>query len=311
MKFGSALSTAWQSFFFKPYSSLPISVFRILFGLLALEYANLLSEDILTWFGPNGTISFDCMQRMLGSSCLDLLCFLPRTDETVLVFFGIFVLSAIFVTLGLFTRLSTVVLYLTLSSLHYRNPIILNSGDDLLRVYSFFMLFAPAGDYLSIDALWKKRQKPGWQPEARSPWAQRLIQIEICLLYLQYTVTKLLDPYWLNGSAVYYVLISPELERFPLFFDRHSLLVSQILTWGTLVQEALLCTLIWSRKYKYYVLAAGLFFHFCLDYCLNIPIFQHVIVCSYILFVEPQDLQKFFDNCKSRFLLPKKKTRAD
>ncbi len=300
------LISAWRNFFFTPCSPLPICVFRILFGLLCLAFAFLIAPDILIWYGPYGVISLDLMNQILGSSCLDLFAFIPQTDRAASSLFYLFVFSAVLVTLGVFTRPSQILLYFLLSSLHFRNPTIINGGDDLLRVYSFFLIFAPTGECLSVDNLIRKQKNPQHTVPLKSPWPLRLIQIEITLLYLEYTVTKLFDMHWLNGTAVYYVLLSPELQRFPLFFDRHNLLIAQALTWGTLVIEFSLFTLIWVRKYRYYVLIFGFLFHMCLDYCLNIPLFQFVIVSSYVLFIDPSDLQLILNKIKAPFL-PKAK----
>lgn len=284
----------WCSFFFAPSSTLPLSLFRIFYGLLALEAGILIAPDLLTWYGVHGTLRPAIAEQIYGKLCVDLLLFLPRNDETVIAFFCVYLLSALFVSLGLFTRFSTIALYLTLSSFHFRNPQIINSGDDLLRVYSFFMMFAPAGDQLSLDRWLKKRNKSSGmeEPALRSLWPQRLIQIEITLLYMQYFVTKIVDSYWLDGTAVYYVLVSSELERFPVFFDRQNIWISRFLTYSTLVAEFALCTLIWVKKFRYWVLLIGVLLHLGLEYCLNIPIFQHVILASYILFIDEKDLAK-------------------
>ena len=124
----------WRSFFFRPSSTLPLSLFRILFGFLAFEVGLLLAPDLLTWYGTQGTFRPEAAEQILGQRCFDILLFLPRNDDSVIAFFCVYMLSALFVCLGLFTRFSTVILYIALSSLHFRNPQIINSGDDLLRV---------------------------------------------------------------------------------------------------------------------------------------------------------------------------------
>ena len=285
----------WRDFFFTPSSAFPISLFRIVFGLLALEVGILIAPDLLTWYGVSGTLRPETAQEIFGKLCLDFLLFLPRSNESVIAFFSIYIISALMVCLGLFTRFSTVLLFITLSSFHFRNPQIINAGDDLLRVYAFFMMFAPAGEHLSIDQWLKRKKSPDLQPRLRSLWPQRLIQIEISLIYIQYFLTKAMDSYWLDGTAVYYVLVSRELERFPVPFDRTSIWVSKALTYFTLLAEFALGTLIWVKKLRYAVLLLGLSLHLGLEYCLNIPIFQQVILASYILFIDSKDLERVFN----------------
>lgn len=306
------LKTLWHSwckFFFMPSSTLPISLFRILFGFLAFEVGLLIAPDLLTWYGTQGTFRPQAAEQILGQLCFDILLFLPRNDDAVIAFFCIYMLSALFVCLGLFTRFSTVVLYLTLSSFHFRNPQIINSGDDLLRVYSFFMMFAPAGEQLSLDRLIKRKISANdTTPKLRSLWPQRLIQIEITLIYLQYFLTKAMDSYWLDGTAVYYVLVSPELQRFPIFLDRHNIWVSRFLTYFTLIAEFALGALIWVKELRYGILLIGLMLHLGLEYCLNIPIFQQVILASYVLFIDHKDLERVMSWVKQKQAFSAKKS---
>lgn len=53
---------------------------------------------------------------------------------------------------GYRTRLFTVVCWLFLLSLHNRNPLVQQAGDDLLRLILFWGMFLPWGYYYSIDA---------------------------------------------------------------------------------------------------------------------------------------------------------------
>lgn len=317
MNFARALWSSWCDFFFTPSSTLPLCLFRVLYGALALEAAALIAPDLLTWYGVHGTVRPETAQQLLGPLCLDLILYLPQNDNFVIAFFALHVLSALAVCLGLGTRFSSIVLFFTLSSFHFRNPMITNSGDDLLRVYSFFMMFAASSDHLSLDSLLRKRFGKGSNNSSltqevqeslaplRSLWPQRLIQIEITLLYMQYFVTKIVDPYWLDGTAVYYVLASKELERFPIFLDRSNILISRFLTYYTLFAEFALCAFIWVKQFRYWVLLAGLILHIGLDYTLNIPIFQQVILASYVLFIDPSDLERFWCRIRARSISAK------
>ncbi len=305
------LRDAWRKFFFQPVPAVNLCLFRIFFGLVVLESAFLNLADVPTWYGVNGTLGREIVTNVLGSKCLDLLLFLPPTDSAVWSFYFVHIISAFCFTIGLFTRVSSIALYFTMSSLHFRNPVIINAGDDLMRVYSFFLMFSPAGATLSIDNLLRKRKpdsehsKRGSEPAVAedctiTPWTQRLIQLELTLAYFQYFWTKVGGNTWIDGTAVYYVLNNTTIEHFPWPLDRRNILVAKLLTWGTLVIEFFLWNLIWVKRFRYYVLFGGVLLHLGLEYTLNIPVFQHVILVSYILFVDPVHLKKILDFVRSK-----------
>ena len=51
------------------------------------------------------------------------------------------------------TQLATVASFVLLASLHTRLPVVLNGGDDVLRVFMFWAMFLPLGRVWSFDAV--------------------------------------------------------------------------------------------------------------------------------------------------------------
>jgi predicted DCC family thiol-disulfide oxidoreductase YuxK len=195
-----------------------------------------------------------------------------------------------------------VIVYLTLITLHHRNSLILNSGDTFLRLATFFMMFAPAGAALSLDRLMRiARGKEEGEPEPRAPWAQRLIQCQLAFLYLYAFVWKVLGSMWLSGTAVYYTSRIAEFWRFKLPYVFEHIWTIKLWTWATLVIELALGTLVWIKEFKYWVLLAGVLLHLGIDYTMNIPLFGYTMMGAYILFVEPEDLRRFFGWVTGRF----------
>jgi hypothetical protein len=286
---------SWDKFWFTPQSTLPVCVFRIMIGLLILEAHLLMAPDWLNWYTDKGVYSLSTCQQYLGAACIDLLIFFPQTDVTVYTFMAIFLISTVCFTLGLFTRWSTLLTFIMLTTLNHRNPIILNGGDTVLRCCMFWMLFAPSGELLSLDR-WIKTRWGGEQLEAdpkRSMWSWRLLQLQVCAVYCQCFWSKTLGASWLDGTALYYVLHEREYLRFPLPFNIENIWISRCMTWGTLVVEFAIWSLIWVKEFRYYVLAAALCLHIGIEYSMNIPVFEQIMIASLILFVEPSDIRWF------------------
>ena len=83
-----------------------------------------------------------------------------------------------------------------------------------MRLLCFWLIFAPAGLSLSLDH-WLKQRKEPLDPKA-APWAQRLMQINMSLLYAQAFMKKIIGITWQNGSAVYFSSLMVEMQRFPM-----------------------------------------------------------------------------------------------
>jgi hypothetical protein len=287
------LVNAWNKFFFAPQSPKPISLFRILYGCAVIATLVLLRPDWLTWYGPHAWISLATIRQVEPGVRLNLFTIIPQTDLAINTLFWVFLVAAVFLTAGLFTRLSTLIVFVCLTSIHQRNLYMNHGGDTFLRVAGFFLIFAPAGAAFSIDRLIRvRRGKEGAEIQPRSPWAQRMIQFELALIYFTSFWWKSMGAPWVDGTALYYVLHLEEVRRFPIPHWIEQPLILKLGSWFTLALEFSLGVLIWIKEFRYPLLLLGLLFHLCLEYTLNIPMFQWDVLTAYILFVDPADLDR-------------------
>lgn len=301
----------WDEFWFSEQSPAPVCLFRILFGLLVLETAILWSPDLLTWFGPHGVLSMDTTRSFLnlpGFNIFNMPRFsfffvLPNSDQTVIVLFCLIVVFALFVTIGLFTRVSLVAVFLLLLSFDHRNLLMMNGADTLLKLFALILVFSPAGAMFSLDYLIRKRQGKApadpWQIRS-SMWTERLLQLQVAAVYCQSFGFKIIGEHWQDGTAIYYVSKLEEVARFPVPFLFDHLWTCRLLTWGTLLVELALWTLVWFKGVRYYVLLAGVALHLGIDWALNLPVFEYVMIASFINFVDPSDLKRALDFLTSK-----------
>jgi hypothetical protein len=296
-----ALLQAWDKFFFAPQSPIPISLFRVLYGLVVTATLLLLRPDWLNWYGVHAWVTLQTMAKVEPGPRLNLFTLIPQDDSWVNALFWLFLGFAVLLTIGLLTRVSSVAVFLALASIQQRNLFMTHAGDTFLRVAGFFLIFAPAGAAFSIDRLIRIRAgklDPATQP--RSPWAQRMIQFELALLYFVSFWWKSMGITWVNGTALYYVNHLEEIQRFPLPGWVQLPIVLKLGTWLTLGLEFSLGVLIWFKELRYPLLLLGLLFHLCLEYWLNIPMFQWDVLTAYVLFVDPKDLEKVLDRIRPR-----------
>lgn len=296
-----AVAAAWNRFFFAPQSPVLIALFRVLYGLLVIADLILLRPDWLTWYGSHAWISRSTMHSVEPGIRLNLFSLLPQGDGWAEALFWVFLGSAVLLTIGLLTRISSIGVFLCLVSIQQRNLFILNPGDGFLRVAGFFLMFAPASAALSLDRLiriWKGKEGP--EIELKPPWAQRMIQFEMAIVYLATFWWKSIGADWVDGTALFYVYHLDETRRFPLpAWILHPAVV-RLGTWLTLALEFSLGTLVWFKELRYPVLLLGVCLHLILEYSLNVPLFQWVILSSYVLFIDPADLSRVWEWVSSR-----------
>ncbi len=284
---------AWNQFFFAPQSPTPVSLYRIFYGICVVATLILLRPDWLAWYGVHGWVTLSTMRQIEPGTRLNLFTVIPQNDFWIGALFWVFLGSAILLTLGFLTRLNTVIVFLCLTSIHQRNLYILHGGDKFLRLAAFFLIFAPAGAAFSLDRLIRMRRgKQGAEIQLTSPWAQRMIQFQLALLYFMSFWWKSLGAPWVNGTALYYVNHLDELRRFPLPLWMRQPLLLKAASWLTLALEFSLGVLIWFKELRYPLLLLGLLFHLTLEYWLNIPMFQWDVLSAYILFVHPADIDR-------------------
>lgn len=287
------LREAWMQFFFAPQSPTPIAVFRVLYGACVSMTLILLHPEWLDWYGVHSWVTLQAMARIEPGVRLNLFTVMPQNDTWIAAFFWIFLCFAVLLTIGLWTRVSSIVVFACLTSIQQRNLYILHGGDVFLRVSGFFLMFAPAGAALSIDRLVRVRRKlEGAEIEPRAPWAQRMIQFELALLYFASFLWKIKGAPWINGTALFYVFQIHALRRFPLPAWTQQLWILKLITWYTLALEFSLGVLIWFRPFRYPLLLLGLLLHLAIEYSLNIPMFEWDVLTAYVLFIDPADLQR-------------------
>jgi hypothetical protein len=282
--------SAWQRFWFEPQETSSLALFRIAFGLLATAWTLTLIPDLSAFFGPAGILPDNTAHSIEQWGLLDL----SNSPHLLIAVFAATLASAIAVTIGLFTRVSAVVLWLGIVSLEHRDALVTNSGDGVVRMLAFFCMLAPAGAALSIDRIRKSDSGDFWEFPKRSPWALRLIQIQISVGYLAAVWDKVHTAMWTNGTAVSYALRMDDVHRLatPAFVTQSVILVN-ILTYGTLALEFALGILVWNRRARPWVLAMGVCLHLSIDSSILIGFFSFAMVTSYLSFVPPETATKF------------------
>lgn len=235
--------------------------------------------------------------HVFGRRRLNLLRLLPESNASVYLIFVIHILASLLLTVGLATRVSAGIAFLTLTTIHHRNDAVFHSGDTLMRLMTFLLIFSRAGQAYSLDCyLASGGQSIAGTGELSSPWCQRLMQLQLAIVYVRAVYWKLRGKAWLDGTAAYYPLHVRSYTRCPLPKILQNRICLCIATWGTIVIEAALGLLIWFKEFRYPVLIGGVVLHLGLDCLLNIQLFGWIMMSCLILFVPSTDMEWFLDS---------------
>lgn len=285
------LNLVWNTFFFTEISCSALVIFRIATGCLLLVNLLLLLPLTDEYFSSDGLWPTEDWQKAMQGKRFSFLNMLPPTTRS----FRLLLLVHFLATLGFLTgfqfRLSCIATFLTLVSIHHRNVYILSSGDSLVRMMLFFACFSHAGDGLSIDRWLTGRDALEFGQSAA--WPLRLMQIQICVVYLRTVYWKLKGKSWWNGTAAWYPLWAEVYVRFrpPMWMLNRTTIA--VATWGTLVVEVAFGTLVWIEEFRYPMIILGILFHLKLDLIMNLQLFSWVMICSWLVFIPPNDLDVF------------------
>ncbi|MBU6455751.1 MAG: HTTM domain-containing protein [Cyanobacteria bacterium REEB67] len=279
---------------FKPSSPMPLCLFRIAFGLVALEYCFLIAPELVSFFSnTNGILLNRTLDKIYSIPVINLITLLPAGDGWLYAFFGVFSLACLFVTIGLFSRVSMIIVYLGLVSFLHRNIYVHHGGEHLLTIAAFWLCFSPIGAALSLDNVLFGKKPRASKSRDCSLWALKAYQLQFALVYWQASLSKLASTSWWDGTAMYYVFRHLEFTRFTVPFVPQDLFLLKLATWSSMAAEFCGWTLIWFKETRYAVLLILLALHLGIDYAMNIPIFEHVMIASLVAFIPGEDAEKF------------------
>jgi hypothetical protein len=287
---------AWNRFFFEPTPTSTLALVRIAFGLVTLAWAAALGPDLLTFLGQDGLVARQ--PPLLGWGLLSAF----PSDAAVIAVYAALVASAVLVTVGLATRLACAVAFVTLLSILRRDPFILNAGDFVLLHVALFLTLAPAGSTLSLDR-WLTQRDRFWEVPLRAPWALRMLQIQLSVIYLASVWAKVRGVTWNDGTAVAYALRLEQIHRLPVpeFLVTQPVVVN-VLTYGTLAVELAIAILVWNRRARPWVLCAGVVLHLLIDYALVVGFFSLAMFVLYLAFVSPEWATARVRSLQARFV---------
>lgn len=280
---------AWNRFWFAPISARPLGAFRVLFGLMVLAHLALISVDLDFWYTDRGLMVGDEAAATAGPHRFSIL---NHYQDPISVRVAVAIVAAVAVAfaLGWHTRVMGVLLYLGVMTFYNRNLLTNCGPDQVMMITSFYMMLAPCGAALSLDARREARRRGTLAEPLIHPWAQRLMQLQLCLVYFVTAFLKCNGRTWADGTAIHYVLFNHEIGQFNLEWLGGYPILLNLMAHGALVVEFALAFLLWFRPTRRWVALLGVMLHAGIVPLVNVPLFGEQMTALYLLFLAPDEL---------------------
>jgi hypothetical protein len=294
----NAISEGWFRLWHVPVRAERLGLMRLLLGLALLsEQFFQFLPNLPELYGPHGISPAGLRTSgWLADWRWTLLFFSTDDLPTVYLVFWLWVAATAAFTAGLFTRFASIAVWLLTLAFINRTRFLLNSGTDMMQIALFLLMLSPCGQALSVDAWLRPQAGPrsgnaADGPAYTPPWAVRLIQFQLIIVYFSSGLLKLqgnpglFEGTWYEGSSVHYTLNFVDRARwayaqFPLPFW-----FTALLTYTTLAWEALFPFLLFTRPTRCLALVMGVLFHVGIFIVLDLGWFCLYALCYYAVWV--------------------------
>jgi hypothetical protein len=254
-------------------------------GVAATIIADLIIRfsDLEAHYTDYGVLPMDALFRYLWNQHYFSFYTIANSLPLMGILFFINMLSAGFLMIGYRTRLFSVICWAFLLSLHNRNPLINQGGDDLLRLVLFLGIFLPWGYCYSLDAI--KNSHAKIYSYSYFSMAGFAYMLQIICMYVFSALLKTSGEWTSDFTAIYYAL---SLDQILLPFGQvifpyyNFLLVATFLVYHTeLLLPFVLLSPFFNSFFRIVFFSIMTLMHIGIALSLNVGLFPYIsIVCS-------------------------------
>ena len=290
------LGAAWETFWYSKGCTFSLGLFRILFAIcLVLEIGT------TVWFS---------VYAIEGGFHLPYVWFIqPVTAKTYGWMLNLQFPFILLLALGLFTRFSCGALLFLQGYIFFADHMNFRSHPYFFLLVLFLLLFSPADDALSLKSILRalKNRRPVIASllGSQQPLTfQRLIQVQVCIVYLYAAFHKLNTEYlsgvvlgdylreellWGSAGGILEAVLPASL-LFSLLDFLYSGQTLKTLSVLSMILEFGLPLTLWFRKTRPFALLVGIGFHIGLYLAMDVLSFSLAMIATYLFFLDPETL---------------------
>lgn len=279
---------------FQNNRTIGLTIARVLLSLIVLKdliLYFLYSEELL---GKEGIVSFITYIQLLELSNLDFL-FINFADPFITnIFLGVAFLSTLSFLYGYRVKLSGLILFFCLFTIRFRALYAQDGADNVMLTMVPLLLLA------STYNLYTGKLNNNFKHRALQMipiLAGVGILYEFCLIYFGAGLSKILQPVWQNGEALYYILRIEDFRasNLNIYLTENAFFVKTA-TWGTLFWELTFPFAIWfSKKIRNWYLVGGIALHIGIWTLMRIDNFSFIMLSFYPVFFFDYEFKAFYE----------------
>ena len=272
-----------------------LALWRIGIGAVVLLDIVLRLRDLHVFYGDYGVLSRELFLKQSWQPPVYHLFLSSGSTGGLLALFAVWAAAAFCLMVGYKARWAALITWYFAVSIQLRNPMVLDGGDDLVRVLLFWMPFLP----ITARWSWEARQNPQWRqlPETYRSVASIGLVLQYFLFYLFAALLKNGEDWIKTGDALYYTL---SVDQFTTSFGRFLSQYPDLLRPATFMALGLEYTLAitlllggrwtWART-AFFCLGVG--FHLAIASMLKFGVFMPIAIAGLLVFFPSRWLDRW------------------
>lgn len=294
----------WKGFWFTPANPTTLGILRLLAGGM-LVYSHIvwgLGLDLL--LGPNGWHSADAVHSLQRDQYAWSFWWLVPTTAMYLVhWFCLALLICFFV--GLFTPVTGFLAFVISASYMYRAPMANYGMDQFLSCLLFYLVLSPCGKTWSVDWLIARYRAAkhalrngetqfvfSVAPSVRANLFQRLIQVQLCIVYFFAGTAKLQGTSWWTGMAMWQAFSNLEYQSIDMTWLAFYPILLNVITHVTILWEIAFPFLVWNRYAQPLILLMGILMHLGIGAMMGMWTFGLIMIFGYLAFCSGETMSR-------------------
>jgi len=301
---------AWNRFWFAPSDPATLSLIRLLAGAM-LFYTHLIwSLDLQAFLGQQGWLPVDYLRSSVqidseGNALWSVWSVFFWIKQSWLLWTVHLVALAVFacLCLGLFSRTTAVLAFLLAVSYANRvTPGAFFGLDKVNCMLALYLMLGPCGARYSLDRIRRLRRGDLADPlpSTSATLAVRLIQLQLCVVYLFSGLAKLGGENWLAGTAVWWASANLEYQSLDMTWLADWPVLVAAMTHLTVFWELFYCCLIWNRFARPLVLWGAVLVHGGIALTMGMITFGLAMIIANMAFLRPETVRRWVDPLAGR-----------
>jgi Vitamin K-dependent gamma-carboxylase len=286
-----SISADWNKFWYTPAKPALLGMIRIMTGLMLLYTHAVWGLALRDFFSSTGWLSPALMRRIHENQFVYSFWYLVPDGWIWPAYAASMVIFALF-TVGLFTRVTSVLSFVAAVSYANRVSPGLFGLDQINLVLTLYLAIGPSGAAFSVDRWLEQRRSGSPAPAAPSAGANlaiRLIQVHMCVIYFFAGISKLQGPSWWDGEAMWRAFANLEYQSLDMTWLAWHPWVVNAMSHASVMWEISFCVLIWQKRFRPLVLALAVVLHVGIGACLGMWTFGLIMLVGCASFL-PNDL---------------------